>query len=271
MNCLILNRLQVRNANAQPVWWMIGPPGPTAYCGFGHALARHLNILDCYLGIGPVHHDYELLADFNSPHQYRSATFIDHNDHLGKSKNKYGALSGQPTARCNLTISLILAFDKKPKINPVDLNKFLSRARVAGGTFIDLPRITQCQYEEIKLRGFGLHPRLDLMTDDPMDLLSLCHPSKRHKKAAASTNTSVTTEDGDANNSWLMPTTYGYRAITPVVENPYSRDQYPHTFVEPMVGPIQYRPVSADTPPPLWTHTNTEDLYLTNTIQTQDL
>ncbi|HEB71385.1 MAG TPA: type I-F CRISPR-associated protein Csy2, partial [Nitrospirae bacterium] len=36
---LLIPRLEVKNANAQPAWWIIGPPPMTAYAGFAQALA----------------------------------------------------------------------------------------------------------------------------------------------------------------------------------------------------------------------------------------
>ena len=237
MSCLVLSRLIVRNANAQPVWWLIGPPGPTAYCGFGHALARHLKLTEHYLGIAPVHHHYELLADFNNPHQHRSATFMDHNDHVGATGKKYGALSLQPTARCNLTVSFILVFDDDAEVDLDEVNIFLATARVAGGTFFDLPKASVVEtMDDVSLKGFGLHQRLDLMTEDPMDLIATCHPSKR------------------SDHPWLMPTIYGYQAVSKRSEAYGSRDQYPHVFAEPLVGPIQYISTRQYAEIPIWNY-----------------
>lgn len=238
MTCIVIPRLEVRNANAQPAWWIIGPPSPTVYCGFAHALARSIKCTSELIGVIPVHHSYELLAEDNnsspSPHQFRAATLIDHNDHVGASGVKYGPLSSQPTARCNVLITLVIQFEEDTRINPTEVKRFLTSARVGGGTFYEVPEPKFVEFpEDIHFSGFGIHERTDLMTEDPMDLFAVCHPENEQR--------------------WLMPTTLGYQTITHPTEKSLARGNYLHAFAEPLVAPVQYVSARQKTPP-LWRH-----------------
>ena len=242
MTSIVLSRIEVRNANAQPAWWIVGPPSPTAYCGFAHALARALDCTEELIGVMPVHHSYELLAEGGNykpaPHQFRAATFIDHNDHVGASGIKYGPLSAQPTARCNLTITLVIQFEPDTIINPKEITRFLATARFAGGTFYEIPTpVLKNSIDDVWFGGnsFGIHERLDLMTDEPLDLIDLCHPDNRE-------------------NSWLMPTTLGYQTITKPEHKTLARSNCLHAFAEPLVGPVQYVSVR-ESLPPVWRQT----------------
>jgi len=87
---VLLPRLEVTGANAQGAWWFLAPPGPTAYVGFGQALA-----LKClppgagheFVGVGAVVHDYRLRAEKIAktyswlPHQLRAAALINGDDY----------------------------------------------------------------------------------------------------------------------------------------------------------------------------------------------
>lgn len=252
MNYLVIPRIEVRNANAQPAWWIIGPPPLTAYAGFAHALALALELPGCR-GFGVVHHDIQYLGesaggDFR-PHQFRAASFIDKDDY--SSKNQY-ALSAQPTARCHLCVSLAIAFDDEAGLD-IDtlLPRFLHGARLAGGNLVEYGKcvlkgspIDAAAYLK---NGHALHERQDLMVKqegerDMLDVvLRLTDPQRRGSD--------------DPPPPWLMPTTLGYRAVTSFQQRNNVRDGLPHAYAEPLVGLVQYQPLR-DGGLPIWRAVN---------------
>lgn len=268
MSILILSHLDVRNANAQPAWWIIGPPPPTAYAGFAHALALALGAERCR-GFAVVHHDIQFLGETVGrnlhPHQFRAASFIDENDHVKapnpdnptklreqpsvRSSNNATVgrhpLSSQPTARCHLNVSLALAFDDDDALD-IDhaLPRFLRGARLAGGALNGYRESKQVEGAQAVVKflkgGRALHERQDLMVReegerDMLDVvLRLTDPQRR-----------------DATPPWLMPTALGYRAITPFRERRNARNGLPHAYAEPLVGLVQYRALR-DGPLPFW-------------------
>lgn len=237
---IVLPRLTVSNANAQPVWWMIGPPPVTAYLGFAQALARRLK-LQSHQGIAIVHHDIQFLGETGAgfrdlhPHQYRAASFIDAKDY--SSKNHH-ALSLQPTARCHLVVSLVIRIDDNAAFPTKDIRVFLRGARLAGGTIIDAPEPTlvdaECSPEHVPRKvpsGFSVISRQDLMVkhDGERDMLDVLLRLTRRSA------------DHSENLAWLVPTALGYAEITARQQRSGVRGDFPHAYAEPLVGLVQYR------------------------------
>lgn len=270
MSYLLIPRIRVQNANAQPAWWMIGPPPITAYAGFSHALALALGWEKC-AGFGVVHHDIQFLGEFEGekgpflPHQFRAASLIDKDDY--SSKNQY-ALSSQPTARCHLIASIVI------KINDddgVDLEsafpRFMRGARLAGGAIIEYGKASlhvdmDAVIKFIKV-GHVIHERQDLMVlqegeRDMLDVvLRLTDPQLRFEATnlAKSARREKPGDREEDSHSWLMPTALGYRAITEFQNRKNVRGGLPHAFAEPLVGMVQYKTLrSAGIP--IWRATN---------------
>jgi CRISPR-associated protein Csy2 len=241
-NYLLLPQLEVRNANAQPVWWIIGPPAITSYVGFAQALALKLGIKK-HLGIAVVHHDIQFLGEqwkgtFH-PQQFRAAGLIDKDDY--SSKNEY-ALSTQPSARCHLRLSLIIRFHEDDKLDQKFIKRFLTYQRLAGGTIVDYQKFRNDGGEEVscicgsleevyqKIRsGFCIKERQDLMQDqqDHEDNLDVLLRQTRYQ--------------ADHQESWIMPSQLGYRLLSPIEQRLHVRDGLPHAYAEPLVGLVQYR------------------------------
>jgi CRISPR-associated protein Csy2 len=237
---LLLPHLRALNANAQPVWWVIGPPAMTAYAGFALAAGA-----DGHRGFAVVHHDIQFLGEEHRrrlhPHQYRAASYIDKNDY--SSKNEY-VLSSQPTARCHITASVVIRFADDDLVDLGRVAAALRGARMAGGQIVEhrfLPRSdgrSACLLQEHErdrlasaLRtGFTVVERQDLMLPvagdrDPLDtMLRVTDPNR-------------TDQIG-----WLCPTALGYREITERRARPGSRADLPHAFAEPLVGLVQFVP-----------------------------
>lgn len=241
---IVIPRIQVRNANAQPVWWIIGAPPVTAYVGFAQALALHLNA-GSHDGIAVVHHDIQFLGETNwefgtktlLPHQFRAASFIDKDDY--SSKNAH-VLSSQPSARCHLTVSLVIRFDDDASFSEEAIAPFLRGGRLAGGTIIEHGEPVVFADEDdidkvVKVvgAGFSLIERQDLMVkqEGDRDMLDvLLRLTKRVKER-------------DEDRIWLLPTTLGYAEITPRKQRKNVRGDFPHAYCEPLIGLAQYRSI----------------------------
>jgi CRISPR-associated protein Csy2 len=279
MSYLVIPRIRIQNANAQPAWWMIGPPPMTAYAGFSHALALALGLSKCQ-GFGVVHHDIQFLGEFEGkkglflPHQFRAAMIVDENDHVkapnpakpGKMKEQPSVrtskmsvvdrhpLSSQPTARCHLSVSLVIKWDED---DDVDLEsafpRFMRGARLAGGAIVEHGKICLLDSTEEVIKflksGHAIHERQDLMVmqegeRDMLDvMLRLTDPQLRFAAANKAKSPSGGKPDDaeDDSHSWLMPTTLGYLAITEFQNRKNVRGGLPHAFAEPLVGMVQYQ------------------------------
>ncbi len=248
---VLLPRMEVSGANAQPAWWFLAPPSPTAYVGFGQALALKClppGAINDFIGVGAVVHDYRLraekLPDSYSllPHQLRAAALINADDYSSKNKN---ALSLQPTARCDLTLSLAIVFEEGASVSADKVEVFMRNARLAGGVVAaDSPEFEFIEgMAQVRARlktGFAVHARPDLMVpaagEDALD--ALMHA------------TLPTKENLDA-NPWVMPATMGYATVTKIQDRVWTRDGHAHAFAEPLVGLVQLKSLK-DEPIPVW-------------------
>lgn len=246
---LVLKRLVVRNVNAQPAWWFLGPPGPMTYAGFTHALARRCQTGEpAVTGFALVHHHFELLAEALAigdslvrPHLLRGASYIDMSDY---PDSKRPMLSSQPTVRGNLTISLLVRFDSEAAVSLDAAREFLAVSRLAGGRIESFGAVYfEDSLERAQSRlgsGWGVHERTDLLTNtegEPLDALL-----------------AATRPDNQSKEPWLLPANLGFGLLTEPRERRMSRDGYPHAFAEPLVGLVQYRP-SRKEAPPFWRST----------------
>lgn len=237
---LVLPRIDISDANAQPAWWIIGPPPPTAYWGFAYALGMSIDAKPESIAI--VHHHIEYQGEYFyrqfHPQQYRSATYIDHDDYSSRNPHQ---LSGQPTARCRLTLSIVLRVSDEDAsgIDLAHVADFLRTARIAGGA-IDGFRRPQINDRMGEVRGvvrtgFCLHDRQDLMVGSERDTDNLDTLLRVTRDAQDTRN------EDDASLGWLMPTTLGYRAVTTFEQRDGVRQGLDHAYAEPLVGLVQYR------------------------------
>lgn len=251
---ILFPRLEVSGANAMPAWWFIGPPSPTAYVGFAQSAALKclpVEHQDCFCGVGVVLHDYRLQAEKlpgmfqHQPHQFRAAALINNDDYASGSKS----LSLQPSARCDLTVSLSLVFTEDAPVVFEKLDRFMRNARVAGGIVeANGPEpIILDNMAEVKSRlktGFALHSRPDLMIpvagEDALDALL---------------RATIPTTETRKENPWVMPATLGYTAVTDISERIWNRDGHPHAFAEPLVGLVQLKSLK-DSFVPVWKFSN---------------
>ena len=240
---LLFRRLDVADVNAMPAWWFIAPPSPTAYVGFGQALAlKCLSEEDrgAFQGVGIIHHDFRLRAEKIpraphewSPHQFRGASLVDEKDYATPGI-KGLALSLQPSVRCDVTTSIAVVFDGDVEIDDDRVAGFTHSARLSGGQILnphDPIRVGNMEEARQAIgNGFSVHLREDLMQPKPGEdnldaLLRATHPDAQTR----------------AEMPWVMPSLLGYATITDIAQRAFARDGLPHAFAEPLVGLVQMK------------------------------
>lgn len=247
---LIIPEMHVQNANAQPVWWMIGAPPVTAYMGFVHALEISMEAKSN--GVGIIHHDIdfpgESIGGSFRPAQFKSASFIDKSDYISGTNT----LSSQPTARCHLVCSIVIRFDENEMIDEQKVLRFLRGRRLAGGDILshgDLILIANesnsgnvflTLRKKIRRTLWGIHDRKDLMIrgeGDRDNLDTLLRLTRRFPEPVENQKT-------NPDKQWLIPTTVGYIEISERTQRRNVRRELIHAYAEPLVGLIQYRILS---------------------------
>ena len=129
---LLIPEIRIQNANAQPVWWIVGPPAITAYMGFCIGLGRTVGIVPD--GVAILHHDISFVGEAIHgsfrPSQFKSVSFVNAHDYIAGTTS----LSSQPTARCHQTVSLVIRFEIG-SVSDDALLKFLRNGRLSGGGY----------------------------------------------------------------------------------------------------------------------------------------
>ncbi len=72
------------------------------------------------------------------PHQFRASGLINEHDY---AKDSNMSLSSQPSARCHLNVSLVIALPKKTEFTSLQIEQFLRGSRLAGGNVIKYGKI----------------------------------------------------------------------------------------------------------------------------------
>lgn len=276
---LFLPRLRVQGANAQATWWLVNATPVMACAMFGHALGRHLE--ETVSGVAIIHHDAQLHGEqfkWFRPEQRRGAMFINKTDY--SSKNPH-ALSLQPTASFSGEFSLVMQFDESAEIDVGAVNQFLTQARLAGGQIIEHgPPSIEASVTKLRDRlgtGYWVVDRRDLMEkaneEDWLDVLLrvTARPEWTHlTKSAVPAVLDAASESDEAvemptqteelpnelPSSWIVATNLGYALLTKAEVRAGARDSFPHAFVEPLVGPVQYVSIRhyGERALPMWQH-----------------
>lgn len=259
---LIIKKLEILKANANPVWYLVGPPALTAYHGFIQALLLNLvnnddineaKNLILHEGFAIVHHHMQMLGSWNKygnvflPNQISSSHAYDKNDYV-KTSTK---LASQPTATCNLLIDLIIKLPSD--IRTLDINKikhFLYGGNIAGGQInvssSDVePQISIVEsLADIKKHinnGFYIIDRHDLLKTsngkNPLDLLL--------EKTQIS-------KEKSSNKEWLVPNSVGYLCLTEFEQRENSRNGNLVAYAEPLVTLTEYRSIRKTPEIPFW-------------------
>jgi CRISPR-associated protein Csy2 len=303
---LVIPRMNVRGMNAQPAWWCLGAPGPMAAHGFAWNVLQAAQCAQSYMkGVALVWHHFDFLADnlgrrggrepgappkadeqydFHlKPHQFRAASYVSVGPTTKDVERDYvggrPALSGQPTARCVGTLSVIIALDEYAPVDLEGIERWLGRARFSGGVIsshafkIKSGRASGQGGPSGKSRagrgvlveswsdvlssvrsGFAFVNRRELIEEkleagakDPLDAFLECtQPLPYGSK--------------EKRPSWLMPYHAGFHRITDIAERNLTRDGLPHAFVEPLVGLGQFVSIrQSDGYIPFWTQVTHDD------------
>lgn len=275
MSFLLLPHLKVQSANAMACGFIINSTPIMAITQFVHNLVvRHM---DCdVLGVAVRHHhaEHQALEDVGydvMPHQRRSAVLINERDYVGKG-SQGPTLSAQPTASCNLDVSLLIEFEG---INDEDaLQAFLRTARLAGGQVISHGKPETADTADEALKGFTssghwLIERPELIEET--DPLGSAFDAMERTAISAERAEQLRKESPDDQNrplheithAWVVPTVLGYQAITDFAEREGVRLQTSpdtgeltatrHAYAEPLIGMVQYVPArSWDQQIPFW-------------------
>lgn len=260
---LMLRNIEILKANANPAWYLVGPPALTAYHGFIQALllslinedVKEAKNLILHEGFAIIHHDIQMLGAMNKfgntflPNQISSAHAYDKDDYVKTSTN----LASQPTATCNLLIDLIIRLPEKfQDIDVYKVKKFLYMGKIAGGkinfvndlekNILTLDTCTEVS-NQVK-KGFYIVDRNDLLKskDNQNSLDLLLKNTQRVKKGEKSEN-----------ESWLVPNTVGYLCLTNFKEEYNSLNGNKVAYAEPVVTMTQYCPVRKQQEIPFWT------------------
>lgn len=236
MAWLMIPHLRVQTANIHSAGCLVGGAPIVTASLFGHALARELNSRDT--GMIIVHHDRQELGDYAYgrfyPQQRRGAVFIDKDDYSSKNKQ---ALSLQPTATAHLHLSLLIEFDVLDQLEQV--RTWLSRARFAGGQVISFGELGLFTDDDF---GKAVHelPRGFLLIDRHA-WLQVYQASHQVNRLQAFVQLLA---NQDATRPWLSAAVVGYAALEPVTQRDGVRENWPHAYAEPMLGLVQYVPIS---------------------------
>lgn len=268
---IVLPRIQIEHANALQTWWIIAPPSPMAIQGLVRAMGLRLG--HHFDAFAVVHHSVQWLASEGDPsgrsvhasaepnewvamfwnrtlalQQPQGASYIDRDDHIAGGISK----GLQPTARCHVTLSLILKAAPDCALTDFEIARFLRTARLAGGSiiahgavrFVDTPAEALARLRQ----GFFLVDRADLVAmrmaraATPIDGLE----ALLELLVARDSDPDATLE------RWLSANVVGYTALEAPRQRTGVRLNVPHAYAEALVGLVQYQPARDANVLPLW-------------------
>lgn len=220
---LVIPRIHIAHCNMLNAMWVVSPTPVMAINMFTHNLELKTG---CKVdGVSIIHHNYILEAVISQDQykrtslcQFKGATKIDRTDYATGSNR----LAAQPNAQGSIIISLVLDISNNDTIDIEKINTFLHSGKIAGGVIQSHRKIIECDYTEVFSHiktGFIVEDRSDLITNDLDSLLEhLSYPS----------------------NGWMAATTIGYSKLTPSIRKNGVRNEFKHSFAEPLVSLIQY-------------------------------
>ncbi len=268
---IVIPRIQVEHANALQTWWIIAPPSPMTIQGLVRAMGLRLG--HHFEAFAVVHHSVQWLASEGDPsgrsvhaadapdewvamfwnrtlalQQPQGASYIDRDDHIDGGISK----GLQPTARCHVTLSLVLEAPPDSALTDFEIARFLRTARLAGGSIIahGAIRFADSRAEALALlrHGFFLVDRADLVAmrmaraATPIDGLE----ALLELLVARDSDPDVTPEP------WLSANVVGYTTLEAPRQRAGVRQGAPHAYAEALVGLVQYQPARHAGVLPLW-------------------
>lgn len=259
---LLLNRIQITNANAISSPLTYGFPAITGFTGAVHALSRKVSQVD---GLEDIRLDGVLIACHDcQPQTYRESsykdfTFIQTRNPLKKDGKTASIIE---EGRCHLTVSLVIGVYADDDLSDEQVEELKSKVfqllyqqRIAGGSVHKLNHFEPVSFykdadiNEIKtklLPAFVLTDAHDSLQDiteqlkannpDATALDALLETATLHHVPSDEQGSSWSVETVKKGRGWLVPIPVGYQGISPTFEAgemQHSRNpEYPSQYVE---------------------------------------
>ena len=259
---LLVNRIEINNANAISSPLTYGFPAITGFTGAVHALSRKISQVD---GLQNICLDGVLIACHSCQPQiyrensYKDFTFIQTRNPLKKDGKTASIIE---EGRCHLTVSLVIGVyanddlaDEQSSLLASKVLQLIQQQRIAGGSVVKLSYfepVTFCKDADIDnfktrlLPAFILtdaHKTLQSMTQQLQSknpqataLDALIETATLHHVPSDEHGTKWTVETVKKGRGWLVPIPVGYQGISPTFdagEMQNSRNpEYPSQYVE---------------------------------------
>lgn len=295
---ILIDRIEVQNANSISSPLTIGVPSITAFMGFAHQIQRLVHQADTASDfkidrVGVIVHDIDL----------QTRAYMGSRTRLKLTGNPLTQQGKRPSfieeGRCHMTVSLLLdcttdfAGGQRPLLDQVQ-RLVIGRMRLAGGEIVNThqpavdivadDRRTLCRL----IPGWVLMERRDLMLDamsEGLDAIDAMHRALaiHHQRPTASQDPDsetpiVASKSGKwpatrFQSGYVVPIATGYQALTPVTPSNNARDrETPHRLAESVLTLGEFvLPVRLDRPSDmLWQYQHHGDLYVCEQTQPND-
>ena len=260
---LLLNRIQITNANAISSPLTYGFPAITGFTGAVHALSRKVSQIN---GLQDIRLDGVLIACHDcQPQTYRESsykdfTFIQTRNPLKKDGKTASIIE---EGRCHLTVSLIIGVysdsiffdDEQAEFLQKTVKDLIQQQRIAGGSVMGLHKFEPVSFRKAEyiseftaklLPAFVLTDAHDSLQDitaelqannpDATALDALLETATLHHVPSDEKGSTWSVETVKKGRGWLVPIPVGYQGISPTFEAgemQHSRNpEYPSQYVE---------------------------------------
>ncbi|TWU62086.1 CRISPR-associated protein Csy2 [Crateriforma conspicua] len=292
---ILIERLEVQNANAISSPLTIGVPSITAFMGFAHQLQRLVHQADPASDlkvhrVGVIVHDIDLQVR-HFPRS-RSLLKLTANTRGGRNESKKSErASFIEEGRCHLTVSLLLDCETEFQGGATETldrmqQLIMGRMRLAGGSIINTtpPNVQMVSNDRRTLTklipGWVLMERRDLMIDamtEGLDAIDALHRAlaihhQRHlqfdsetESETSSSPPTVSWTSGRYQPGYIVPIATGYQALTPFIPSNNARDRdTPHRLAESALTLGEFvLPLRLNSPSEmLWQYHHDGDLYV---------
>ena len=251
---LLINRMQIHNANAMSSPYTIGFPAMTAWLGAVHALQRAIQ----HKGLAEV----SLPKTAVSCHKFNLQTYRGKGDYVNSivgTANPLNKDGDRPSfieeARCHLEVSLLIEVTGVTNDNKTEMmtivREQLHKMKMASGDIlffrgIDLVTIDDDDNKQVKalirklMPGHVLIERRDLMsasmTEGKDALEALLDYTKVMHQSSIDENGNVTWSTQKKETGWIVPIAVGFQGVSPICSAKNQRDEKTeHRFAESVV------------------------------------
>ena len=251
---LLINRMQIHNANAMSSPYTIGFPAMTAWLGAVHALQRAIQ----HKGLAEV----SLPKTAVSCHKFNLQTYRGKGDYVNSiigTANPLNKDGERPSfieeARCHLEVSLLVEVvgvtnDNKTQMMTI-VREQLHKMKMASGDIlffrgIDLVTVDDDDNKQVKalirklMPGHVLIERRDLMSASMAEgkdaLEALLDHTKVMHQSSVDENGNVIWSTQKKEPGWIVPIAVGFQGVSPICSAKNQRDEKTeHRFAESVV------------------------------------